>query len=66
MALSAIHTRNIKGDLYGGVTAAVVALPISIGFWGVFRRGGDSRSLWRYLCRTFCGAVWRHIIAGVG
>ena len=32
MALSAIHTRNIKGDLYGGVTAAVVALPLALAF----------------------------------
>ncbi len=32
MAFSAIHTRNIKGDLYGGLTAAVVALPLALAF----------------------------------
>ena len=27
-----LHFRNLKGDIYGGVTAAVVALPLALAF----------------------------------
>lgn len=33
MALvNGIHFRNLRGDLFGGVTAAVVALPLALAF----------------------------------
>ena len=27
-----IHTKNLRGDLFGGVTAGVVALPLALAF----------------------------------
>ena len=27
-----LHTRNLRGDLLGGLTAAVVALPLALAF----------------------------------
>jgi SulP family sulfate permease len=30
--LNHISTNNIKGDLFGGVTAAIVALPLALAF----------------------------------
>jgi sulfate permease, SulP family len=47
--LNHISTANIKGDLFGGLTAAVVALPLSLAF-GVAafgpNPGGASAGLW--------------------
>jgi len=47
--LNQISTSNIKGDLFGGVTAAVIALPMSLAF-GVAafgpNPGGASAGLW--------------------
>ena len=30
--LNRIHFRNLRGDIFGGVTAAIIALPMSLGF----------------------------------
>ena len=46
--LNHISTNNIKGDLFGGVTAAVIALPMSLAF-GVASGAGAAAGL--------CGAV---------
>jgi SulP family sulfate permease len=47
--LNHISTNNIKGDLFGGVTAAIVALPLALAF-GVAafgaNPGGASAGLW--------------------
>jgi len=47
--LNHISTKNIKGDLFGGVTAAIVALPLALAF-GVAafgaNPGGASAGLW--------------------
>ena len=43
--LNQISTHNIKGDLFGGVTAAIVALPLSLAF-GVASGAGASAGLW--------------------
>jgi SulP family sulfate permease len=43
--LNHISTNNIKGDLFGGVTAAIVALPLSLAF-GVASGAGASAGLW--------------------
>ena len=40
MFLNHISTQNIKGDAFGGLTAAVVALPMALAF-GVAATGGD-------------------------
>ena len=43
--LNHISTNNIKGDLFGGVTAAVIALPMSLAF-GVASGAGAAAGLW--------------------
>ncbi len=45
MFLNHISTRNIKGDFFGGVTAAVVALPMALAF-GVASGAGAAAGLW--------------------
>ncbi|MEB3350410.1 MAG: SulP family inorganic anion transporter [Cyanobacteriota bacterium] len=40
-----ISSNNIKGDLFGGVTAAIVALPLSLAF-GVASGAGAAAGLW--------------------
>lgn len=37
--MSAINTKNIKGDLFGGITAGIVALPLALAF-GIQAFGG--------------------------
>ena len=32
MLVNGLHFRNLRGDLYGGITAAVVALPLALAF----------------------------------
>jgi SulP family sulfate permease len=43
--LNHISTNNIKGDLFGGVTAAIVALPLALAF-GVASGAGAAAGLW--------------------
>ena len=43
--LNQISTNNIKGDLFGGVTAAVIALPMALAF-GVASGAGAAAGLW--------------------
>ena len=43
--LNRISTQNIKGDAFGGLTAAVVALPMALAF-GVAATGSPSPGLW--------------------
>jgi SulP family sulfate permease len=43
--LNQISTNNIKGDLFGGVTAAIVALPLALAF-GVASGAGAAAGLW--------------------
>jgi SulP family sulfate permease len=43
--LNHISTTNIKGDLFGGVTAAVIALPMALAF-GVASGAGAASGLW--------------------
>ena len=40
-----IHFRNLQGDLFGGVTAAVIALPMALAF-GVASGAGAASGLW--------------------
>jgi hypothetical protein len=40
-----IHFRNVKGDIFGGVTAAVITLPRALTF-GVASSAGTSAGLW--------------------
>ena len=43
--LNHISTNNIKGDLFGGLTAAVIALPMALAF-GVASGAGAEAGLW--------------------
>ena len=45
MFLNRISTQNIKGDAFGGLTAAVVALPMALAF-GVAATGDPGPGLW--------------------
>ncbi|NEO97608.1 MAG: SulP family inorganic anion transporter [Symploca sp. SIO2E9] len=40
-----IHFRNLRGDIFGGVTAAVIALPMALAF-GVASGAGAGAGLW--------------------
>ncbi len=40
-----IHLKNVKGDIFGGITAAVIALPMALTF-GVASGAGASAGLW--------------------
>jgi len=43
--LNDIHFNNLKGDLFGGVTAAVIALPMALAF-GVASGAGPAAGLY--------------------
>ncbi len=45
MLLNYISTRNLRGDAFGGLTAAVVALPMALAF-GVASGAGAAAGLW--------------------
>ncbi|MBF2056681.1 MAG: SulP family inorganic anion transporter [Cyanobacterium sp. T60_A2020_053] len=40
-----IHLRNVKGDIFGGLTAAVIALPMALAF-GIATGAGASAGMW--------------------
>ena len=52
-----IHFRNIKGDLFGGVTAAVIALPMALAF-GVASGAGAAAGLWGAVLVGFFAALF--------
>lgn len=52
-----IHFRNIKGDVFGGMTAAVVALPMALTF-GVASGAGASAGLWGAVLIGFFAALF--------
>ena len=43
--LNRISTSNLRGDAFGGVTAAVIALPMALAF-GVAATGDPAPGLW--------------------
>ncbi len=52
-----IHFRNVKGDIFGGVTAAVIALPMALTF-GVASGAGASAGLWGAILIGFFAALF--------
>ena len=52
-----IHFRNLKGDLFGGITAAVIALPMALTF-GVASGAGASAGLWGAILVGFFAALF--------
>ena len=43
--LNRINTNNLKGDAFGGLTAAVIALPMALAF-GIASGAGAAAGLW--------------------
>ena len=52
-----IHFRNFKGDIFGGITAAVIALPMALTF-GVASGAGASAGLWGAILVGFFAALF--------
>lgn len=52
-----INLRNVKGDLFGGVTAAVIALPMALAF-GVASGAGAVSGLWGAVLIGFFAALF--------
>jgi len=52
-----IHFRNVKGDVFGGITAAVIALPMALTF-GVASGAGASAGLWGAILVGFFAALF--------
>lgn len=55
--LNSINSQHIKGDLFGGVTAAVVALPMALAF-GVASGAGAAAGLWGAVLVGFFAALF--------
>ncbi|MEO0489654.1 MAG: SulP family inorganic anion transporter [Cyanobacteria bacterium P01_A01_bin.123] len=52
-----IHFRNLRGDIFGGVTAAVIALPMALAF-GVASGAGPAAGLWGAVLVGFFAALF--------
>jgi SulP family sulfate permease len=52
-----IHFRNVKGDIFGGLTAAIIALPMALTF-GVASGAGASAGLWGAILIGFFAALF--------
>ena len=52
-----IHFRNVKGDIFGGITAAVIALPMALTF-GVASGAGASAGLWGAILIGFFASLF--------
>ena len=52
-----LHFRNIRGDVYGGLTAAVVALPLALAF-GVSSGAGAIAGVYGAICVGFFAALF--------
>lgn len=55
--LNKIHFRNLQGDLFGGVTTAIVSLPIALAF-GVASGAGAVAGLYGAVCVGFFAALF--------
>lgn len=52
-----IHFRNLRGDIFGGVTAAIVSLPLALAF-GVASGAGAIAGLYGAVCVGFFAALF--------
>jgi SulP family sulfate permease len=52
-----IHFRNLRGDIFGGVTAAIVSLPLALAF-GVASGAGPVAGLYGAVCVGFFAALF--------
>jgi sulfate permease, SulP family len=53
-----IHFRNLQGDIFGGITAAIIALPMALAF-GVASGAGAVAGLWGAVLVGFFAALFR-------
>jgi len=51
-----LHTRNLRGDIYGGITAAIIALPLALAF-GVSSGAGPVAGLYGAIFVGFFAAL---------
>lgn len=54
---NSIHFRNLRGDLFGGLTAAIVSLPLALAF-GVASGAGPVAGLYGAVCVGFFAALF--------
>jgi sulfate permease, SulP family len=52
-----INFQNVRGDIFGGVTAAVIALPMALAF-GVASGAGAASGLWGAVLVGFFAALF--------
>jgi len=52
-----IHFRNLRGDLFGGITTAIIALPLALAF-GVASGAGAVAGLYGAICVGFFAALF--------
>ena len=52
-----IHFRNLRGDIFGGLTAAIISLPMALAF-GVASGAGPEAGLWGAICVGFFAALF--------
>lgn len=52
-----IHFRNLQGDIFGGLTAAVIALPMALAF-GIASGAGATAGLWGAVIVGFFAALF--------
>lgn len=52
-----IHFKNLRGDLFGGLTAAIVSLPLALAF-GVATGAGPIAGLYGAVCVGFFAALF--------
>nr|WP_286194112.1 SulP family inorganic anion transporter [Scytonema millei] len=52
-----IHFRNLRGDLFGGLTTAIVSLPLALAF-GVASGAGAVAGLYGAVCVGFFAALF--------
>lgn len=55
--VNGLHFKNIRGDLFGGITAAVVALPLALAF-GVSSGAGAIAGLYGAIIVGFFAALF--------
>lgn len=54
---NSIHFRNLRGDIFGGVTAAIISLPLALAF-GVASGAGPVAGLYGAVCVGFFAALF--------
>jgi len=55
--VNGLHFNNLRGDFFGGVTAAIVALPLALAF-GVTSGAGPIAGLYGAICTGFFAALF--------